>query len=214
MNAMAALPLLLVLSQPAADPASGPAWSKAAEVDGITVLTRDRPGTEVKEVKAMATIEAPPDAVWRVIRDYARYPQTMPYMEKSQILATEEGGKAMYVYFVLAAPFVAKRDYTVRIVDESEWQGGKGFFKSTWRIAPSKGPAVVPGVVRVPVNDGYWLLEPRDGGGRTLATYYLFTDPGGSVPKFITNHANSSAVPDVFRALRRQVTASAASTPP
>jgi hypothetical protein len=56
----------------------------------------------------------------------------------------------------------------------------------------------------VEVNDGFWKLEPRDGGAKTFATYYLYTNPGGSLPKWVVNRANGSAVPDVFQCVRRE----------
>ena len=204
MNALLAIASFALL----ASPDSGPGWTKAAETDGITVFTRDKPGTEVKELKALGTVDAPADAVWKVIRDYPKYKERMPYTEVAEVVATEEGGKVTWFYSRIAAPFVAKRDYTLKIIDESDWKEGKGFLKSSWVMAPDKGPAPMKDVVRLKTNDGFWLLEPKDGGKRTFVTYYLFTDPGGSIPKFLVNSANSSAVPDVFRAIRKHATTS------
>lgn len=199
MNALSTLAALALL----ASPDSGPGWTKAADTDGITVFTRDKPGTEVKELKAVGMVDAAPEAVWKVIRDYPKYKERMPYTEAAEVVATEEGGKITWFYSRVAAPFVAKRDYTLKIVDESDWKDGQGFLKSTWSIATDRGPAPMNGVVRLKTNDGFWLLEPKDGGKKTFLTYYLFTDPGGSIPKFLVNSANSSAVPDVFRAIRK-----------
>ena len=204
MNALLAIASFALL----ASPDSGPGWTKAAETDGITVFTRDKPGSEVKELKALGTIDSPAEAVWKVIRDYAKYKERMPYTEVAEVVATEEGGKVTWFYSRIAAPFVAKRDYTLKIIDESDWKDGKGFLKSSWVMAPDKGPPPIKDVVRLKTNDGFWLLEPKDGGKRTFVTYYLFTDPGGSIPKFLVNSANSSAVPDVFRAIRKHATTS------
>src|SRR5207253_11035421 len=60
------------------------------------------------------------------------------------------------------------------------------------------------GVVRLKVNSGSWTLEPLDGGARSRATYTLYTDPGGSIPAFLANSANSSALPELFAAVRRR----------
>lgn len=202
MNALTALLSFALL----AAPDSGPGWTKAAETDGITVFTRDKPGTEVKELKAMGIIDAPPDAAWKVIRDYPKYKERMPYTEAAEVVATEDGGKVTYFYSRIAAPFVAKRDYTLKILDESDWKDGQGFLKSSWVMATDKGPAPTNGVVRLKTNDGFWLLEPKEGGKKTQVTYYLFMDPGGSIPKFLVNQANGGAVPDVFRAIRKYAT--------
>jgi hypothetical protein len=203
MNALSALLSFALLASP---DSPGPTWTKAADTDGITVFTRDKPGTEVKEVKAMGMIDAPPEAVWKVLRDYPKYKERMPYTEAAEVVATEDGGKVTWLYSRIAAPFVAKRDYTLKIVDESDWKDGQGFLKSSWVMAADKGPAPMNDVVRLKINDGFWLLEPKDGGKKTQATYYLFTDPGGSIPKFLVNSANSGAVPDVFRAIRKYAT--------
>jgi hypothetical protein len=61
---------------------------------------------------------------------------------------------------------------------------------------------VKDGLVRVTVNEGFWLLEPRENGAKTFATYYLFTHPGGSLPDWLVNKANGTAVPDVFKRIR------------
>ncbi|MBI5545172.1 MAG: hypothetical protein HY901_14880 [Deltaproteobacteria bacterium] len=81
-------------------------------------------------------------------------------------------------------------------------EGRQGLPKSRWTVC-DKGPEPKDGVIRVKVNDGTWLLEPIGDGTKTRATYYLFTDPGGSLPTWIANKANSSAIPDIFVALRK-----------
>ncbi|MBI3184203.1 MAG: hypothetical protein HYZ28_18885 [Myxococcales bacterium] len=194
-----ALALLVLLADP-----SNKGWEQAAREDGITIYSRRREGSPIAEMKAIGIIDAPPHAVWRAIRDYDRYPATMPYTEEAKVLSSEDGGKVIYFYSVIDAPLVDKRDYVIRILDESDWQDGKGYLKVSW-TSTDKGPAEREGLIRVKVNDGFWKLEPRDGGKRTFATYYVHTDPGGEIPKWIANKANSTAVPNVFAAIRKVV---------
>jgi hypothetical protein len=123
-------------------------------------------------------------------------------MEESSIIATEDQGRVVHAYFVINAPLVSRRDYTLRLVDESQWQDGTGFLKTRWTVS-DKGPALNPDLVRVTVDDGSWLLEPAENGAKTKATYLLFTDPGGSLPTWVSNKANSSTIPDVFEALNK-----------
>ena len=78
----------------------------------------------------------------------------------------------------------------------------------SWTAAPKEQDSLVPekkDVVRVRVNDGYWLLEPREDGKKTFATYYVYTVPGGSIPTFIINQANGMAVPKVFESIKKTV---------
>ena len=60
------------------------------------------------------------------------------------------------------------------------------------------------GLVRVKVCDGSWLLEPQ-AGGKTKATYMVYTDTGGSLPAFVANATAGLAIRKVFAAVRNQV---------
>ena len=180
-------------------------WSEAAKRDGITVYSRTPEGQNVKEMKAVGMIDAPPKVVWATIRDYANYTKNMPFTQVSQVLKTEQDGKVIHFYSVVNAPLVDKRDYVIRIVDESDWKDGEGFLKTSWQASP-EAEKLMPekkDFVRVKLNNGWWLLEPKENGTKTQATYYLYTDPGGSIPKWLVNQANGSAVPDVFIAIRK-----------
>jgi uncharacterized membrane protein len=202
-----ALPLLALHLLAAAPPESSSAgWQQLTVVDGVTVLSRPHTGSEVAEVRAVALLDAPPEAVWRVVRDYENQPRTMPYVEVARVLASEEGGKRILLYNVINAPLADRRDVVVRITDESQWDEGRGYLLARWTVSEG-GPPPVKGIVRVRVNDGSWLLEPRDGGRRTQVTYSLYTDPGGSLPRWVVNRANRSSLPEVLRSLRREVAA-------
>jgi hypothetical protein len=197
----------------AADPpAKQVPWEEAANTDGITVYAREFPGSDVREMKALGTIDAKPEEAWKVIRDVAAYKQTMPYTVEAKVLSEEEGGKVQYFYSQLSLPLVSNRDYVIKLVDESDWKDGKGFLKVSWSLfdAPKGDVRHVPvkdGVVRTPYNVGYWKLEPRENGTKTWATYYIHSDPGGAVPKWIANKANGTAVPNVFAAIKKAVAA-------
>ena len=43
-----------------------------------------------------------------------------------------------------------------------------------------------------------------DEDGRTHLTYWLYTDPGGSIPNWIANKANTISLPDVMRAIAKR----------
>ncbi len=203
MNLLLALPLLVLSAD------KEPAWSLAAEDEGIKIYSRQKEGESVAQMKAMGVIDATPHEVWKAIRDYPNYPKTMPYTEDSKVLAREEGDKTIWFYSVVNAPLVDRRDYVIKIVDESDWKDGAGFLKVTWtgwnETGTDKAVPEKKGYVRVKINDGYWLLEPRESGKKTFATYYVYTDPGGSLPKWIANKANGTAVPNVFAAIRKVV---------
>lgn len=193
---------LIAFSVVAAPPA-GEGWVIATQNERLTVYSRERKSTGVQEMRAEGVLDAPPAKVWRVLRDYDRYPKTMPYIQVARVLHREGGDKVTYLYSVVTAPMVDPRDYVIRVVDESDWQDGRGYLKVSWRIANERAPKPLAQAIRVEVNDGYWLLEPRDEGKSTRAVYYLYTDPGGAIPKWLVNRANATAIPDVWEAVRR-----------
>lgn len=199
------LPLLAVL---AANPDDPTGFEQAARTEGIVVYKRQAKGSDVAEVKATGLIDAEPHAVWKVVRNYAGYKDTMPYTPESEVIRQTGNGKDIWFYSVVSAPLVSKRDYVIQLTDNSRWNDGKGYLRVDWKAVDGVRPER-RGYVRVKLNTGFWKLEPREGGKKTFATYYVHTDPGGSLPKFIANQANNTAVPDVFRAVRKNAPAAA-----
>jgi hypothetical protein len=196
------IPLLLL----AADESK---WRLSADGD-VKVYAREHAGSDVREMKAVGLIDASPLEVWKAIRDYDGYPKNMPYTSEAKVLSRSEGDQEILFYSRLETPLVSSRDYLILLKDESDWKDGAGFMKVSWSAAPKETDAQLPekkDVVRVRLNDGYWLLEPREEGKKTLGTYYIYTSPGGSIPGFIANSANGIAVPKVFDSIRKTVLA-------
>lgn len=191
----------------AVGPATDAPWSIAVQNETVTVYARERKDTGAQELRAEGVIDAPPEKVWRVLREYEQYGKRMPYVHEARIIHEENGGKVAYVYTLLALPFVQRRDYVLRLVDESEWSEGRGFLKISWSIDNSRAPQKQRDVVRMELNDGSWMLEPLEDGRSTRVVYSLHCDPGGALPKWIVNMANGTAIPEVFTALRRNARA-------
>ncbi len=175
----------------------GPGWQPEGVHQGVKVESRQRPGTKVMEVRAVSTLDAPIDAVWRVITEVDRYPSTMPHVSASRLLK-EEGPSVRHWYLVVDLPVVSHRDYAVRM----ETQQTPTRRRAQWTPSPL-APAPVEGKVRITQNEGFWELEPREG-GKTQVTYYLWVDPAGRIPKFLANKGNRDAIPDLFRSVERQ----------
>lgn len=179
---------------------AAPEWELASDDDGVQVYSRAIEGSDVKEMKAYGTIDAPPERVLALLADVEVYEETMPYTEESKLLKRD--GNDIYFYTRLDTPLVAKRDYALKITISKQADGS---LKSQWWPANHLAPKAIEGVVRVGVNEGYWLLTPAEGGAKTKAVYFVKTDPGGAIPSWIVNKANTVAVPDVFLSLRKGV---------
>lgn len=175
-------------------------WKKVSSKKQAAVWTRDVEGSKIREVKLIATINAPVEQVWKTISQVQLYTDFMPYVEEIKITEQEAQNKA-YVYHRVDPPLVSHRDYTLLIEDEVDVPAGKYF--RHWTQANAKGPDIIKGVVRLDICDGSWTLTATDE-GKTEATYWIYTDPGGRIPKWLANKVNKSALYDVLFAIEER----------
>lgn len=180
-------------------------WQHIDDKSGVALYARSRAGTGIKEFKGTGLIDAPPAVVEKVLEDVEDYTHFMPFVAEARVIS--QSGDEEVTYQKLNLPFVASRDYTVRIERGTVARPGAGLvYRDTWETANDAGPAERRGVVRVTVDEGNWLLEPAGpNGASTQATYQIFTDTGGVLPAFIANRASQMAIPRLFDAIRKQV---------
>ena len=183
------------------------AWRQVEKKGDITLYERDKPGSSIKEVRAVGTFSSPNWMIRNVLDDTEHYTQFMPYVIQSRILACDPAKRQLLAYAEINPPVVSRRDYTILITDESRKGPGEGemTYVTRWQDANTKGPAEKSGVVRVKNNDGSWLLEPTDGGQHTKATYTLYTDGGGGVPAFLLNRLNKQRLTELFEIVGKRV---------
>jgi len=84
-------------------------------------------------------------------------------------------------------------------------EDGTTSYRVHWEPVNSLGPSPSPGVTRITLDQGSWILEPTDGGKKTIATYTILTDGGGGLPAFVINFANRQGVENLFSAIRKQI---------
>jgi hypothetical protein len=181
-------------------PADG--WKFSSECDGIKIYSRAHPNSPIKEFRAIGKIEACSREVHAVIDDIARYPEFMPYVTECVLLKRDTD--SILTYQRISPGMVCDRDYTLRISEKS-WQSPDGFtFLNRWQAANEFGPPEKPGVVRVKICQGSWLLEPS-GPAKTKATYSVCSDSAGKVPAFLANHFSEVGIREVFEVVRKQV---------
>ncbi len=189
---------------PAARADNGP-WMEVSRSGSLVVYNRVRAGADVKEIKGVGTIDAPNWVVKNVLDDADHYTAFMPNVEESRVLKRDPATRTALAYARVNPPLISQRDYTLLVHDESTKNAdGSVTYKNRWEAASDKGPAEKPGVVRVKITDGYWLLEPADDGKKTKATYQLYTDGGGGIPTFVANQVNKSRVKEIFERVEKQ----------
>lgn len=181
------------------DPNDG--WKVTATAHGVTIYSRVRAGSPIKEFKAIGEIEAPTRLVYAVIADFERYPQFMPYTLECRVIKRE--ADAIVGYQRLSPKICADRDYTLRVRSKS-WATADGTtYLNWWTPANDLGPAEKAGVVRVEICEGGWLFEPQ-GANKTRATYSVYTDTGGLIPAFLANRVSQMGITRLFDAVRKQ----------
>jgi len=185
----------------AADPGQNADWKVVKQNSGVSIYSRPHPGSHLKEFKAVGEIDAATKTVHNVIDDVEAYTSFMPYTTECRVIARKDD--SILTYQRVSPKIVSDRDYTLRIQKKS-WPVENGLaYLNRWEPANEDGPAEKPGVFRVKVCNGSWLLEPA-GEGKTRATYSVFTDSGIVGPAFIANTISTTGISKLFAAVRKQ----------
>jgi hypothetical protein len=177
-------------------------WKEEAHSAGLIIYSRTRDGSSLKEFKSVGMIAAPSSSVYAVLSDVEAYPTFMPYTLECRVLTRT--GDCTIAYQRLELPMVSDRDYTLRSEHRKTPGPNGATYRIQWEPANDLGPAEKPGVQRVKVCEGGWLIEP-DGEGTTRATYFIYTDSGGAIPAMIANRGSRVAIGKVFAAIRKEV---------
>jgi hypothetical protein len=133
----------------------------------------------------------------------------MPYVRESRIVGRAEGGDVLnYQRLSFGIPFVSDRHYVIRLTERRYLEAdGRPAYRIAWRTDTSVPLPSEPSAVAVELNHGYWDLKAEGATGETTAVEYcVFTDSGGSLPKWIVSQANRDAIPRLIEAVRAAVT--------
>lgn len=141
---------------------------------------------EIKGLKAIAIIKAPPKKVWNTLLDYKNYPKFMPRV--SQSIVKKKMGNIYHVYHKMDVPWpFPEMWYTNRCVTDSKkytfkWQMLEGSLKNT---------------------KGSWQLKPYKKKW-TLAIYSVEVDFGVPlIPSWVVNRIQSRLAPGIFQGIRK-----------
>ena len=177
----------------------GTEWQEVSRNFKLAIFVRHRSDSPIEEVRGVGEFKGPISALKGILADVAKYSEFMPYTKESRLLPQD----AQLCYMVLKPPLVGSLDYTIRIHEELlKGSDGGTIYHSRWELANFDGPPPRPGVTRVTINEGSWLLEPI--GNQTRATYTLYTD-GGGISALLLNFANKQSVSRLFDALHARM---------
>lgn len=194
--------LCLAIDSPKQVPSSED-WKVTSQSGGVTIYSHPHAGSKLKNFKAVGQIDASSGIVRGVIADFEAYPSFMPYTAECRLVKKEND--SIITYQRLSPKILHDRDYTLRVRWTSRPGDGGQVYSNTWEPANELGPSEKPGVLRVKICEGSWLLEP-DGPNRTRATYSIYTDSGGAFPSFLANKVSVIGIGKLFAAIRKQAT--------
>jgi hypothetical protein len=149
----------------------------------------------IKEGTAIGVIDVPPHKVFRVITDNEYFEEFMPYVRQSDVERIKEGSIMNYQYLDFPFP-IGDRYYKLQILQTIQNTEKGKVFKSAWTYIKGSG--------NIRDTYGSWILEEY-GQGKTLATYVVCTDPGGSLPKWALNMATKFSLPEIISRVRQRV---------
>jgi len=137
-----------------------------------------------KRYEAIALVDATPDAVMEVLKDYDSFVKIMPNLEAVQY--RWDGNLAYLMESVKAGFFTF--NYWLRIAHYGnmyiEFELDRGDIKEI---------------------EGYYKLFSRNGGAKTLLVYHVYSDPGMALPQFVIDLLSKSTLPKVLKAVRKEV---------
>jgi len=166
---------------------------------GVLVEAREVESSAIHQLRATGDIDASPADVFAVITAFEKQ-KGVAHIEEVRILHRDD--REVIFWSMMNPPLLSRRDWVLRARLEPLLPGGT--MRVTWEQydAPD-APAPRPGVIRLRVNSGGWVIEPLGNGSRTHARYEMSIDPGGLVPAWAANRVMQSEMPPAFKAARR-----------
>lgn len=172
-------------------------WQSIHADDTLRIWARAHVESDIHEVKATRVMPVAIDDVWATITDVEHFVEFMPYVAEARVVKRTDSGH--FEYLRINPPFVSQRDYTLHVTVEQD----EGFYQRSWTIANAHGPAPTDNAVRLQICDGSWTLRRVDA-DHTEVTYWIYTDPAGSIPAWVANRANHQSIPEVLDAVHQR----------
>lgn len=132
-----------------------------------------------------ALIKAKPDEVWHVLTDYNNAHRTFPMMKKCQVIE-DHGCTKLMKHVVAPSGLIGTYEYVIELKETDkkslEWKRVSGSFKEV---------------------DGWWRLEPVDGGRHTRVTYATYVNGGMFMPQGMIKRQFRTDMPQVMALLTK-----------
>lgn len=158
-------------------------WELKKSENGISVYTKDIPGSDFKEIKATSNFKTSLSGFVAVLTDISSHKKWIYQCKESKLVKTVSSSE-LYYYMETTVPWPASnRDGVIRFkfVQDS--------ISKILTVSSKNVPDILPeisGIIRVPKFVASWTLTPKSDGSID-AEYKINVDPGGAVPAWIVN---------------------------
>lgn len=158
---------------------AGPDFTEVEEADGVTVSARPVTGSELVELRLTTTTTKSPGSLCNAAFGDGKFNPDEPDLKSRRVIS--EGADERVTYDQIDPPVVSNRDYAAR---SKRIRSGDDVCRVIFEAANEVAPSKPAGFVRITKLRGEWRFERRQD-GKTHVTYFVFTDPGGSIPAFM-----------------------------
>lgn len=171
-------------------------WDLVKEENGIKVYTKAESGSAYKSFKAEMQVNCQIDEVINTLKNANDFKKCVTNSKEVRLLKMEGNNLYYYIETAIPWPFV-NRD----MVYQLHFTGTNS--KQTKVIVTGMPLFIQPkdGIIRIEKANGYWLLDFLDS-NRTLVTYQMHVEAGGSVPAWLVNLSIVNIPFSTFLALR------------
>ena len=177
----------------------GDEWRLDKNKDGIKVFTREVKDFPIREFRVESSTSAPLAEIESLFRDIPSYESWMPDILEASII--EQVTPDIYIYHMaIGAPFpVSNRD----LVTEMRFSyPTDNILRIDYSVLPDHIPEK-DDHVRMRYFSGHWQFERTE--SDTRITNQFLSDPGGSIPKWVTNSFLSKNPFNTVKNLKEQV---------
>ena len=175
-------------------------WELKKDSKGISVWWRATEGTDIKEIKIQLEVEASLNTIVSVMTDVPAYEEWVYATDKSMVI--EDESEDVIYYNIMDFPWpMDDRDLVMRtnVIQDPDTK----IITSKSIAAPEKVP-YDDDMVRVEMTETEWIVTPL-GNNKARIDYRLISDPGGSIPAFLTNIAADYGPYKTMAAFRERV---------
>jgi ribosome-associated toxin RatA of RatAB toxin-antitoxin module len=153
----------------------------------IPVYVNSTEGQQKGTVEALVLIDAPAEAIWKIMTDCPGAPTFVPGLKDCRILDSGENWEIIrhevkWIWFFPRISYVFRADYQKnRRIDFVKIKGDLREMKGSWR------------------------LYPLDEVSRTIVRYKVYLDPSFFIPQWLVERSLMADLPDMLVALRKKV---------